>query len=67
MPLTTHGRVQAVAAGQLLRAKGFRASKVDVAFTSQLQRAYETCELALASMAGPNQNTWSSERIRRDW
>lgn len=67
VPLTTHGRVQAVAAGQLLRAKGFRASKVDVAFTSQLQRAHETCELALASMAGPEQNTWSSARIRRDW
>ena len=66
VPLTVRGRVQAVAAGQLLRAKGFHASRVDVAFTSQLQRAHETCELALASMAGPDQHTWSSDRIRRD-
>jgi len=65
--LTVRGRVEAVAAGQLLRSKGFKASKVDVAFTSELQRAHETCELALASMAGPEQHTWSSERIRRDW
>lgn len=66
VPLTVKGRVEAVAAGQLLRSRGFRASKVDVAFTSELQRAHETCELALASMAGPEQDTWSSERIRRD-
>jgi len=56
-----------VAAGQLLRARGFSAKNVDVAFTSELQRAHETCELALASMAGPDQHTWSSDRIRRDW
>ena len=67
VPLTVRGRVEAVAAGQLLRSKGFKASKVDVAFTSELQRAHETCELALASMAGPEQHTWSSERIRKDW
>ena len=40
---------------------------MDVAFTSELQRAHETCELALASMAGAQQDTWSPERIRRDW
>mmetsp|Transcript_17292 Transcript_17292/g.39856 ORF Transcript_17292/g.39856 Transcript_17292/m.39856 type:complete len:232 (+) Transcript_17292:124-819(+) len=65
VPLTVRGRVQAVAAGQLLRARGFKASKVDVAFTSGLQRAVETCELALASMAGPDQHTWDSKRIRK--
>lgn len=67
VPLTVRGRVQAVAAGQLLRSKGFKASAVDVAFSSALQRAHETCELALASMAGAEEHTWSSERIRRDW
>lgn len=67
IPLTVRGRVEAVAAGQLLRSKGFKASKVDVAFASELERAHETCELALASMAGPEQNTWCPDRIRRDW
>lgn len=67
VPLTVRGRVEAVAAGQLLRSRGFRASRVCVAFTSELQRAHETCELALASMAGHEQNTWSSARIRKDW
>lgn len=66
VPLTVKGRVEAVGAGQLLRSRGFRASNVDVAFTSELQRAHETCELTLASMAGHEQDTWSSERIRRD-
>ena len=65
VPLTVKGRVEAVAAGQLLRSRGLSAERVDVAFTSQLQRAHETCELALASMAGPDQHTWSSDRIRR--
>lgn len=36
-----------------------------MAFTSELQRAHETCELALASMAGADQHTWNTERIRR--
>ena len=66
VPLTVKGRVEAVAAGQLLRSRGFRAAKIDVAFTSELQRAHESCELALASMAGAQQGTWSPERIRRD-
>lgn len=62
------GRVEAVGAGQLLRSKGFCAAAVDVAFTSQLQRAHETCQLALASMAGPDDpHTWcAAQRIRRD-
>ena len=67
VPLTVPGRVEAVAAGQLLRRRGFHAKNVCVAFSSELQRAHETCELALASMAGHEQHTWSSERIRRDW
>lgn len=66
VPLTVRGRVEAVAAGQLLRQRGFTAGRVDVAFTSELERAHETCELALASMAGPEQDSWSSDRIRRD-
>jgi 2,3-bisphosphoglycerate-dependent phosphoglycerate mutase len=66
VPLTVRGRVEAVAAGQLMRSRGFKASRVCVAFASELQRSHETCELALASMAGHEQHTWSSERIRRD-
>mmetsp|Transcript_64344 Transcript_64344/g.120663 ORF Transcript_64344/g.120663 Transcript_64344/m.120663 type:complete len:405 (+) Transcript_64344:108-1322(+) len=65
VPLTVRGRVEAVAAGQLLRARGFTARKIDFAFTSRLIRAHETCELALASMAGPEQKTWSTSRIKR--
>lgn len=65
VPLTVKGRVEAVAAGQLLRSRGFHANKIDHAFTSGLQRAHETCELSLASMAGPEQHTWPSERIVR--
>ena len=67
VPLTVRGRVEAVAAGQLMRSRGFKASRVCIAFASELQRSHETCELALASMAGHEQNTWSSDRIRRDW
>jgi 2,3-bisphosphoglycerate-dependent phosphoglycerate mutase len=67
IPLTVRGRVEAVAAGQLMRSRGFNAARVCIAFASELQRSHETCELALASMAGAAQNTWSSERIRRDW
>lgn len=66
VPLTVAGRVQAVASGQLLRARGFPATRVDIAFTSELERAHETCELALASMAGAAQESWSSDRIVRD-
>ena len=65
VPLTVQGRVEAVRVGQLLRSRGFCAANVDVVFTSELQRAYESCELALASMAG-NAGSFSSERIRRD-
>jgi 2,3-bisphosphoglycerate-dependent phosphoglycerate mutase len=67
VPLTVRGRVEAVAAGQLMRSRGFKASKVCVAFCSELQRSHETCELTLASMAGHEQHTWCSARIRRDW
>ena len=67
IPLTVQGRVEAVAAGQLLRSRGLKASKVCVAFVSELERSHETCELALASMAGHEQDTWSTDRIRREW
>ena len=32
-----------------------------------LQQAHETCELALTSMAGSDQNSWSSEQAQKDW
>lgn len=67
IPLTVRGRVEAVAAGQLMRSRGFKAKRVCVAFASELERSHETCELALASMAGHEQETWSAERIRKDW
>jgi 2,3-bisphosphoglycerate-dependent phosphoglycerate mutase len=67
IPLTVRGRVEAVFAGQLMRSRGFEAGKICVAFASDLQRSHETCELALASMAGHEQETWHSSRIRRDW
>lgn len=59
--------MEAVAAGQLMRSRGFEAKRVCVAFASELERSHETCELALASMAGPEQETWNANRIRRDW
>ena len=46
VPLTVRGRVEAVQAGQLLRARGFHASRVDVAFASCLQVC--RCQLAAA-------------------
>ena len=67
IPLTVQGRVEAVAAGQLLRSRGLKASQVCVAFASELERSHETCELALASMAGHEQETWDSDNIRREW
>lgn len=67
IPLTVRGRVEAVAAGQLMRSRGFEAKRICVAFASELQRSHETCELALASMAGHEQESWSSSRIRKDW
>jgi len=67
IPLTVRGRVEAVAAGQLMRSRGFEAKRVCVAFASELQRSHETCELALASMAGHEQDSWNPNRIRKDW
>ena len=48
VPLTVRGRVEAVAAGQLLRSRGIKAKRVCVAYTSELERSHETCELVLA-------------------
>jgi 2,3-bisphosphoglycerate-dependent phosphoglycerate mutase len=67
VPLTVQGRVEAVAAGLLLRHRGIKAKSVCVAFASELERSHETCELVLASMAGHKQDSWSTDRIRRDW
>ena len=67
VPLTVQGRVEAVAAGLLLRHRGIKAKSVCVAFASELERSHETCELVLASMAGHKQDSWSTHRIRRDW
>lgn len=67
VPLTVEGRVEAVATGLLLRHRGLKAKNVCVAFASELERSHETCELVLASMAGHQQDSWSSKRIRREW
>jgi len=66
VPLTVGGRVEAVQAGALLRLRGLPASRIDAAFASDLERSHETCELALAAAAGPEKNTWCTQRIRRD-
>ncbi|KAK7250299.1 heme binding protein [Aureococcus anophagefferens] len=67
IPLTVRGRVEAVAAGQLLRARWASQRRIAPRSRSpELQRAHETCELALASMAGHCQHTWSTDRIQRD-
>lgn len=51
VPLTTHGYADARDAGRLL---GDRGLKFDVAFTSKLERAWKTCELALAYSGQPH-------------
>ena len=45
VPLTSHGHADARDAGRLL---GERGMKFDIAFTSKLERAWKTCEAALA-------------------
>ena len=45
VPLTSHGHADARDAGRLL---GERGMKFDMAFTSKLERAWKTCEAALA-------------------
>ena len=42
-------------------------SNLTIDKTLNLQQAHKTCELALASMAGSDQNSWSSEQSRKDW
>lgn len=46
VPLTAHGEVDAIDAGILM---GERGLKFDVAFTSNLERAWRTCALTLAA------------------
>ena len=43
--LTDVGRREAAEAGQLIAKRGF--ANIDLAFTSELHRANETCEIAL--------------------
>jgi 2,3-bisphosphoglycerate-dependent phosphoglycerate mutase len=47
LPLTHKGEVEARAVGTLLRDRNLQ---VDVAFSSSLERAWRTCEIALATM-----------------
>ena len=47
VPLTSRGEEEARQAGALIRSKGL---KVDLAFTSFLKRAANTCELVLESL-----------------
>ena len=65
VPLTVKGRVEAVGAGQLLRERGFPAKRVDVAFTSNLQRAYIPASWPWRPWPA-QQDTWHTDRIRRD-
>ena len=51
VPLTARGEQEARQAGDLIRAKGL---KVDLAFTSFLRRAAETCTLVLNSLGQPD-------------
>lgn len=46
VPLTEHGEADAIDAGHLI---GDRGLKFDVAFTSNLERAWRTCALTLAA------------------
>lgn len=46
VPLTEHGEADAIDAGHLM---GDRGLKFDVAFTSNLERAWRTCALTLAA------------------
>mmetsp|Transcript_5170 Transcript_5170/g.15702 ORF Transcript_5170/g.15702 Transcript_5170/m.15702 type:complete len:371 (+) Transcript_5170:67-1179(+) len=58
VPLTRRGEFEATAAGETLATRGV---EVEVAFSSLLQRASRTLELALASCAAPGVS------IRKSW
>lgn len=49
VPLTMQGMAQAQAAGQLLKDRNFT---FDVAYTSELKRAIQTCEMSVGVLAG---------------
>lgn len=58
VPLTRNGELEAEDTGELMRERGLN---FDVAFTSNLQRAWKTCEIALhkAGMADiPQVRSW---------
>jgi 2,3-bisphosphoglycerate-dependent phosphoglycerate mutase len=58
VPLTKHGELDAKDAGVLL---GERGLKFDVAFTSDLERAWRTCAIALSAA------DLSSVEVVRSW
>jgi len=59
VPLTAHGEADAIDAGTLM---GERGLKFDVAFTSNLERAWRTCELTL-NAAGQSTETVRSSML----
>lgn len=60
VPLTEHGEADAVDAGQLMGSRGL---KFDVAFTSNLERAWRTCALALAASGQSSVETIRSSKL----
>jgi broad specificity phosphatase PhoE len=60
VPLTPHGEAEAIDAGHLM---GDRGIKFDVAFTSNLERAWRTCALALASSGQSSVETIRSSSL----
>lgn len=61
VPLTKQGIEEAIEAGAIL---ALRNHKFDVAFSSELQRAFETCELALEKI---NENNANKCEVIRSW
>lgn len=60
VPLTPHGEAEAIDAGHLM---GERGVKFDVAFTSNLERAWRTCALALAASGQSSVETIRSSSL----
>mmetsp|Transcript_22842 Transcript_22842/g.51253 ORF Transcript_22842/g.51253 Transcript_22842/m.51253 type:complete len:433 (-) Transcript_22842:131-1429(-) len=60
VPLTAHGEADAIDAGTLM---GERGLKFDVAFTSNLERAWRTCALTLAAAGRSNTETIRSSML----
>jgi 2,3-bisphosphoglycerate-dependent phosphoglycerate mutase len=60
VPLTSHGEADARDAGSLI---GQRGLKFDIAFTSNLERAWRTCAIVLAESNQSHVETVSSWRL----